>query len=95
MKHKFRGFLFANLSCVVDWLSKFVFLLVTELCLWVVDTAVRIFLVFVHTAGPTVHKIILLCILYCCPEDGGVETCCQIEGVTLASCADVSLFPSL
>jgi len=36
----------------------------------VVDTAVRIFLVCVRTACPTVQKIILLFILYYWPEDG-------------------------
>ena len=68
MKYKLRGFLFANLPYVVDWLSKFVFFS----CYggMVVDTAVRIFLVLVCTACPTVQKIILLCILYYWPEDG-------------------------
>jgi len=35
-----------------------------------VGTVVRIFLVFVCTACPTVQKIILLCILYHWPVDG-------------------------
>jgi len=33
VKHKFRGFLFADPPYDVDWLSKLVFLLFTEVCL--------------------------------------------------------------
>ena len=60
MKHMFCGFLFANLPYVVDWLSKFVFFS----CYGdiVVDTAVRVCLVFVRTDCPTVEAIILVCI---------------------------------